>query len=107
MPPRRANKPEQTVAAAVERDLVEIAKRDAGLAESSVAMSALRLAWEMDTSGNSATSKSMCAKALQEAMRELRDLAPAERKKDGIDRLAQQRAARRTRVSKTAGKQSS
>jgi hypothetical protein len=105
--PRKGATPEQTVAAAVERDLVEIARRDAGLSESALAMSALRLAREMDASANSATSKSMCAKALQEAMRELRDLAPAERKKDGIDQLAQKRKARRARVAKTAGKQSS
>lgn len=102
-----AAKLSRTVAAAVERDLNEIAKRDKPLSESALAMSALRLAREMDNSGNSATSKSMCAKSLQEAMRELRDLAPVERKKDNIDQLAAKRAKRRAGVPKAASKQSS
>lgn len=90
----------QTVASAVERDLADIAKRDKRLAGSALAMSALRLAREMDSSENSATSKSMCAKGLQEALRELRDLAPAERQEDEIDQIAKQREKRRARSTK-------
>jgi hypothetical protein len=57
----------------------------------------------MDASGNSATSKSMCAKALQDTLRELRELAPAARKEDAIDQLAKQRAKRRSGGAKATG----
>jgi len=90
-----ARKPQRTVAAAVERDLAEIAKRDSALAESSLAMSALRLAREMDNAGNSATSKSMCAREMRDTLDRLRDLAPQEVPSDRLDDLARQRAKRR------------
>jgi hypothetical protein len=93
MPARK--KPERTVAAAVERDLADIAKRDKALAESSLAMSALRLAREMDNSGNSATSKSMCARELRDTLDRLRELAPQEVPSDRLDDIARQRAKRR------------
>lgn len=89
-----ARKPTKTIAAAVERDLEDIAKRDKRLAESTLAMSALRLAREMDSAENSATSKSMCAKALLDTMDRLRELAPEEQHADQVDDLAQRRAER-------------
>lgn len=73
-----------SVVSAVERELQEIAKRDAVLARGAVAATALALAREMD-GHNSATSKSMCAKALMEALAELRGLAPPVERKDDLD----------------------
>jgi hypothetical protein len=55
---------------------------------------ALQLARSIDDPGNSATSRSMCAKALMDVMRELRGLAPAEREADRVDELSSRRAAR-------------
>lgn len=90
---------ERTVVAAVERDLEDIAERDPRLAEGTLALSALALAREMD-SESSATSKSMCAKALLETMATLRELSPPEAKKDGIDDLSRRREERRAAVSR-------
>lgn len=84
-----------SVAGAVRRDLGEIAKRDKGLAESSLAMSALRLAELMDDAENSATSRSMCGRELRDTLGRLRELAPKEETKDGLDDLSARRAARR------------
>jgi hypothetical protein len=86
---------EEDVADATRRDLEEIAKRDPALARSTLAMSALCLAREMDSSGNSATSKSMCAKTLLDTMARLVELAPPAATKDGIDELKQRRDGRR------------
>lgn len=88
-------KPALKVFAAVERDIAEIAKRDKRLAESGLAAAALALARELDKPKNSATSKSMCAKALRETLDRLRELTPPERTMDGIDDLAAKRATRR------------
>lgn len=76
---------------AVQRDLARL-PRD--LAESALAASALALADEID-GANSATSKSMCARALHDALRELRELAPAEEVADEVDELAKRRSDRR------------
>lgn len=84
-----------TVVDAVVRDLDEIAQTDAKLAGSALAASALALAREMD-SPNSATSKSMCARALLETLDRLRDLAPTEHEEDAIDELRSRRERRRT-----------
>lgn len=65
----------------VERDLAEIARRDTDLALSALAMTAKVLATKIDNPANSATSVSMCAKALVDVMTKLRDLAPPEEKK--------------------------
>lgn len=83
------------VADAVQRDIDAIAKRDKDLAESGLAASALALAREIDAVGNSATSKSMCAKALREALDRLYELAPDEQETDGVDELSRRRKARR------------
>jgi hypothetical protein len=52
------------------------------------------MAREIDSSGNSATSKSMCARVLAEVMAELRGLTPAEEESDALDDLSARRAAR-------------
>ena len=83
-----------TVLEACERDLAGLAKRDKRLAESGLAASYLQLAREMD-SDSSATSKSMCAKALNETWNLLLMLAPAEKRHDKLDELAAQRERRR------------
>lgn len=84
---------------ATERDLERIRKRDPELADSALAASAVAMAYEIDHPYNSATSKSMCQARLAEAMKALRDLAPPEEAKDGIDQLAERRA---DRLAKTA-----
>jgi hypothetical protein len=83
-----------SVAATLDRELKEIAKRAPELADSTLAASARAIAAELDTAGNSATSKSMCARALNETLGRLYDLLPAEEKKDRVDELKQRRAKR-------------
>lgn len=79
---------------AVERDIAELAKRDPGLADSALAATAVAMAYEIAHPFNSATSKSMCAKQLREALEELRDLAPDRPEEDGVDDLSKRRAKR-------------
>jgi hypothetical protein len=83
-----------SVVEAVKRDLGVLAKRDASLARSALAASCLVLAAQLDDPGNSATSKSMCARALREAMDRLRELAPPESVEDRLDDLGARRAKR-------------
>jgi len=79
----------------VERDLAEIRKADKALAESAMAAVAVRLAYELEDPYNSATSKSMCAKALNDTLDRLRELAPEEEKgKSTLDEIAERRQAR-------------
>lgn len=80
------------VSESVGRDLERL---PVDLRGSGLAATALALAAEIDAPGNSATSKSMCAKALLDALDRIRALAPPERKVDGIDRIAKQREKRR------------
>jgi len=82
------------VVAAVKKDLAGIRRVDKDLAESGLAASALVLAAELDDRSNSATSKSMCAKALREAMDRLRELAPPTAQTTKIDDIRSRRAAR-------------
>lgn len=77
-----------SVVAAVARDLAALARRDRVLAESALAASAIVLAREMDDE-NSATSKSMCARALLDTMNRLWELAPPALTEDGVDDLRQ------------------
>jgi hypothetical protein len=79
---------------ATKRDLAEIRKRDEGLADSALAASALALAAELDDATNSATSKSMCARALYDALDRLRELTPPDTERDGVDEVRQQRERR-------------
>ena len=52
------------------------------------------LAAQIDDPGNSATSISMCAKALEDIDATLRALTPAGEERDALDDLARARAAR-------------
>jgi hypothetical protein len=88
----------RTVEGALEQELSLIAKRAPALAVSTVAATARTLARELDNPKNSATSKSMCAKAMYDAIDRLYELAPAENEKDGVDDIAAQREARRARL---------
>lgn len=65
------------------------------LAGSPLAAAAMRLAEGLDDEGNSFTSRSMAAKAFQDIMREIRQLAPAVETKDKIDELSVRRSRRR------------
>lgn len=62
--------------------------------ESGLGAAAIALAREIDRD-NSATSKSMCAKALQDVLGQLRGLAPPRRERDRIDELSEKRGRRR------------
>lgn len=84
----------ETVFEAVEQDLAEIARRDLALARSALAMTAKALAERIDNPGNSATSVSMCAKALVEVMEKLRELAPPGEKKGTLHAIRSGRALR-------------
>lgn len=90
-----------SVVKAVKQDLAEIRRRDKDLANSAIAASALVLAAELDDPGNSATSKSLCARALREALDRLRELAPAKKESDDVDEVAKRRAKRRASAGRT------
>ena len=92
--PKRKETP-FAVVDAVHAELERLAKRDPDLAVSATAMGALSLARELDSYGNSATSKSNCQKELRETMAALWALAPAEVANDSIDELQRRRAKRR------------
>jgi hypothetical protein len=80
---------------AVKRDLKAF---PADLARSTLAESALALARELDSPENSATSKSMCARALLDTMNRLRELAPPPEQKDRLDDLSARRQQRKRRA---------
>lgn len=90
------------VVEAVERELEEIRRRRGAEYDSALAATALAMAFELQDPFNSATSKSMCAKALSEAMRELHALAPPQKETDGVDDLATRRAERRAAATAVA-----
>lgn len=92
--------PAMSVLAAVRSDLEQFGERARG---STLAATALALAKELDKPKNSATSKSMCAKAMIDVLRELRSLAPPRLEADGITDLNAERAERRSRVAASAG----
>lgn len=89
----------------VRADLAVMRGHAPDVADSALAASALLLASLMDDPGNSATSKSMCARALHDALAQLRELAPPVQKTDGIDELKRERDKRRAaaRASGSAG----
>jgi hypothetical protein len=89
---RRSN-----VIEAVERDIEAIRKRDAALADSGLAASAIALAYELEHPYNSATSKAMCAGKLHEALDKLRELTPAGEERDKVTEIEEQRERRRNR----------
>jgi hypothetical protein len=74
---------------------VEVAGYGDPWSGSALAATALALAAELDDAENSATSKSMCAKALMDALEQLRALAPAREESDQVDEVAARRRDRR------------
>jgi hypothetical protein len=74
---------EQTVEASVLADIAEAEKNHKGASRSGLAAALLELARQMDAE-NSATSKSMCAKALFEGLDRLRALAPPKLEKNPL-----------------------
>lgn len=64
------------------------------LAQSALAAAAMTLGASLDDPRNSATSKSMCAKALLDILDRLRDLAPGDEEADELDELNARRAER-------------
>ena len=86
---------------AVNGEMKLLAKRDKDLANSAMAETARALARELDNAGNSATSKAMCAKALNDTLDRMRELAPPEETKDTLDDLSERRRLRLARVSGT------
>lgn len=84
------------VVAAVKRELAGFKLETR---RSAAAASALELAKQLDDKRNSATSKSMCAKALNETMDKLQALQPPKKEEDGVDDLKTRREARRKRAS--------
>ena len=66
-------------------------------------MLALALAREIDTPGNSSTSKSVCARSLLDTMAQLRELMPTDQEADALDELSQRRDARRNRSAAPKG----
>lgn len=87
-----------TVVKAVRADLDGMGERAKA---STLAETALALARELDKPRNSATSKSMCAKAMIDVLRELRTLAPPRVEADGVTDINAERRARRARVAGT------
>ena len=93
-------KRDDSVSGAVSRDLARVRRRDAEVAGSALAAAALVLAGELDDPGNSATSKSMCARALKETMDRLWELLPPVEEADRLDDLT---SRRQTRLRRGAG----
>mgnify|MGYP003406300884 CR=1 FL=1 len=83
-----------SVVEAVEKDLRALAKRASGVDSSALAATALMLARELDNAGNSATSKSMCARVLVDVFDRLEALVPENEETDSLDDLSARRAAR-------------
>lgn len=72
----------------------ELKAMPADLRGSGLAAAALALARDIDTPGNSATSRSMCARELREHLDRLRELAPPKKERDRLDDLKDSRVAR-------------
>ncbi len=89
--PRRLGAVETALCA----DLAVIRAASPQLADSALAATALAMAREIDKPRNSATSKSMCAARLTDALEELRALTPPAKESDGVDDLKRRRAERK------------
>lgn len=76
----------------------ELSRLPADIADSALAASALELADQLDSRVNSATSKSMCAKAHLDLMNRIRELAPPVEQKGPIDEIKERRERRRRRA---------
>lgn len=88
-----------SVADAVRRELDELAKRDKDLARGAVANMALVLAARIDDPSNSATSVSLCAGKLLDALETLRVLAPVAADVSPLDEIRIRRDRRTKAVS--------
>ena len=86
-----------SVVVGVNYELERLKDLDPELVKGGLAASALSLAEEMD-SPNSATSKSMCARALREALDRLWELAPPVVERDRVESLVE-----RSRLKLAAG----
>lgn len=91
--------PSMKVVDSVKRELTQIRRVDRTVASSGMAATALALARELDSPKNSATSKSMCARALTETLTRLREQLPEPASADKLDDLE---ARRRKRLAKGA-----
>lgn len=90
------------VVTALEGELAEMRKRAPDIADSTQAAAALQLAYELQDPFNSATSKSMCARALNDTLEDLRDLAPKPKPKDAINELEEKRRERQAAARRQA-----
>jgi hypothetical protein len=86
------------------RDAVERELEEFGAAKSVLGETALALAVELDDGANSATSKSMCAKAMVDVLREIRALKPPKPKADSVTDLSERRAKRRRAAAKASSR---
>lgn len=84
----------RSVAAAVTDELKLMADRAPEIRGTALAALAVALAREVDDPDNSATSKSLCAGRLIDAVDRLRQMVPAEVQADGLDDLAARRDRR-------------
>lgn len=90
----RGKPDDSPVVTAVQRDLAKMpAFADSGLAALVLAMAA-----EVDDRENAGSVKASCAKAMTDALRELRTLAPVAKESDRLDDLAARRDQRRSRA---------
>lgn len=83
---------------AVGRDVAALVVRAPALRDSALVAVALALAAEVDRPGNSATSKSLCARCVVDAMERLREMAPPVALDDAVDDLASRRSERQARA---------
>jgi hypothetical protein len=83
------------VETAVKADIARIATADPNLAASGLAEGALSVARSLDDPGISATSRSMCFKALMEGLDRLRELAPPMTEETELERRRRERGERR------------
>lgn len=74
-----------------------LAEMQTPMARSPLASMALTLAAELDSSSNHGHAKSMIANSMQNVLKELRELSPAEEARDEVDDLRARRHARRAR----------
>jgi hypothetical protein len=91
----------------VEKAVAEELETYGKLGKGALAATALELARQLDYGGNSATSKSMCAKALTETLDKLRELAPPKKEEDEVERARKRRADRLARSAATRSSSSS
>lgn len=91
----------KSVVEGIAHDLAEIRGRDPEVAASGLAATAARLAYELESPFNSATSKSHCARSLVDVMERLRESLPPKEEKDKLDELSDRRRARRQRPAGT------